>query len=124
MTTIEAVRAELAADAAVTALVGERIYPQVAPQGAAPPYVVMTVVSDVPSNTFDGSPATRLVQSRIQVDCYARMYREARAVADAVDGVLGALSRPDLIAQREMTQESYENDAELHRVSMDFLVWR
>jgi hypothetical protein len=121
-TFVELLRAQLVADAAVTNLVGQRIYPQVAPQGAAAPFVVLTVVSDVPASTFTGAPADLLRSARVQVDSYATKYLDAHQVADAVDLVVAALSRPDLSAIRENSRDLYDDEAQLHRVSSDYAV--
>jgi hypothetical protein len=90
----EAIRTELVADTAVTTLVGQQIYPNLAPQGTVPPYVVYTVISNVPSNTFTGAASDRLNEIRMQVDCYAKKYLDAQAIAEAVDNVISNLSRP------------------------------
>lgn len=124
MTTLEAIREKLAADLPLAALVGTRIYPQVIKQGAATPAVVLTVVSEVPQNTFTGAPGSLLLSARVQVDAYAATYREAHAVADAVDAVIGALSSPSLSAYRDNKQDLYDDETQQHRVSLDFSVWR
>lgn len=121
MTTIETIRAELAANGTLTGLVGTRIYPQVLAQEATVPAIVLSVVSEVPQNTLTGT-TERLRMSRVQVDCYATTYLGAHQVADAADAVLSALMRHDLSAQRENFQDIYDDAAQLHRVSSDYLV--
>lgn len=121
MTTIETIRAELAANGTLTGLVGTRIYPQVLAQEATVPAIVLSVISEVPQNTLTGT-TERLRMSRVQVDCYAATYLGAHQVADAVDVVLSALMRHDLSAQRENFQDIYDDAAQLHRVSADYLV--
>lgn len=122
MTVLELVRAELVASAAVTALVATRIYPNKAEQGCARPYLVMTVPSDVPLNTVDGAAATRLHNARVQVDAYAVTYLVARQVAAAVVAVVADLARHDLAGYLNAKRDLYDDEAQLHRVSMDFLV--
>jgi len=73
---------------------------------------------------LDGAAETRLEASRVQVDCYATRYLDAHAVAEAVDNVLANLRRPELSAERDSLQDIWEDEAQLHRVSMDFSVWR
>ncbi len=124
MTTGEAIRAVLVADAAVAALVGADVFPALMPQGTQPPAIVYSVISSVPENSLTGTASTRLSQFRVQVDCYAKTYLEAHAVAEAVDSVLDAQSSPNLSIWRESSRDDYDNEAELHRVSMDFGVWR
>lgn len=123
MTTfVEMIRAELVASQAVTDLVGQRIFPNLAPQGEVPPFVVLTVPSEVPANSFTSTPADVLRQATVQVDCYAKTYLVAHQLADAVDAVVGDLSRPGLSAVREVSRDLYDDEAQLHRVSTDFAV--
>lgn len=117
---VELVRAELLLNAAVVALLADRIYPVIAPQGTLTPYVVLSVVSTVPFNSFDST--TRLSSVRLQVDSYATTYRKSADVAEAVDAVISALSRPDLQAYLDASQDLYEDATALHRVSADYIV--
>jgi hypothetical protein len=120
-TTIELVRAELIADVILTALVGARIYPQLIPQGVQTPVVVLSLISEIPENSLTGT-IERLKMSRLQVDCYAKTYIAAWQVADAADNVLASLLRHDLSAVKENSQDLYDDEAQLHRVSSDYLV--
>lgn len=123
MTAGEAVVALLAADSAVVAIVGARMYPNVAPQGAAAPFLVYQVISDVPENSLaDNSP--RLSSIRLQVDCYSPRYLQAHALAEAVEAKLVAASTPDFSAWRDTTRDLFDAEAQMHRVSTDFAVWR
>ncbi len=123
-TTIEAVRAVLELDATVVALVGSRIYPSVAPQGAVAPFVVARIISDVPENTLAGTSVGRLSGIRLQLDSYGRTYIEAHAVGDAIDAVVSALASPDLSAMRVGERDLYDDVAQLHCASGDYGVWR
>lgn len=120
----EAILAALLADATVVGLVGSRIYPNLAPQGTPAPFVVFRVVSDVPDNTLTGSASSTIVNSRVQIDAYAKRYLDAHQAADAVDVVLSALAQVGLSAWREVTRDLYDNETGLHRVSADFSVFR
>lgn len=126
MTHLQAVRDILLAAPAVTALVGTRIYPSIAPQGVARPFVVLTLVSGVPNHTHDGLPAALLESARVQVRSYGPEYVAIHTVADAVDDVLGALKGPTPApsATRENSQDGYEDETSLHYVSADYLVMR
>lgn len=125
MTTGQLIFGALSGDSTVAYLVGTNIFPNVMPQGPRPTDtykgIVFQVISDVPQNTFEGSS---LRNARVQVDCYAKQYKDAQAVADAVDNALSSLSRPDLSAWRETSRDYYDNETQLHRVSMDLSVWR
>lgn len=119
----EDIRAELVADAAVAALVGARIYPVAAPQGAPLPFVVYTVVSFLPVPSFDGTAQSRPALCRVQVDAYAQTYRDAQGVGTAVDSVLGNLLRPELNASLDVSRDDFDVEGQAHRVSMEFSVF-
>jgi len=76
--------AKLKGTAAVSALVAARVWPMVAPQGQALPYLVYRRVDSVPVNHAGGTTADDF--TRIQLDCYASTYDGARVLADAVRG--------------------------------------
>ena len=126
MTTfVEAVLAELKESSAVVALLGDRMYPVKAPQSvveSGQPFATLTVISDVPVSTFDGAPADLLRQARVQIDSYASRYKVAHQVADAIDVVVAGLSSPDLSAIRENSQDLYDDEEELYRVTADYFV--
>jgi hypothetical protein len=123
---IEKVRAKLVANATVTALVGtdpgSRIYPQVAPQATAPPYLVLTVVSDVPETSMDGEDEETLCFARLQVDAYGKSYLSADTLAKAVRKVIAGLKAPDLSATRLGRRDLHDDETQLERVSQDFSV--
>jgi hypothetical protein len=61
----------------------------------------------------------------VQVDCYSRSYGEAQALADAVHDLLGRdRPVPGIKAFRSNRGDDYEDDTQLHRVSMDFTIWK
>lgn len=124
VTVIETIRTELAAAPGVTDLVGTRMYPNLMPQGVALPAIVYSVISDTPENTFTGTSADRLNSTRVQIDCYAVKYLDAHAVAEAVDLVVSNLSRHDLTGAREGKRDLYDDESQLHRVSLDFVIMR
>lgn len=86
MATIEgAMRELLLADPQVVALVGDRVYPQDAPQDAAPPMVVYQT-ADLDQSVCVSGVENEFSQS-FRFDCYGgagEPYASAKAVADAV----------------------------------------
>lgn len=125
MTLLETIHGLLVANAGVTALVGSspaRIYLQLADQGAAAPRLVLTLVTDLPENSLDGGADDRLRVATVQVDSYARGYRQAHELADAVNAVLAALVGSDLSATLEIEQDLYDDETSLHRVRQDYRV--
>lgn len=76
----------------LTALVGTRVYEEVAEQDAAMPYIVYQIIGgDRPSYSFDG--ANGQVENRLQVNLWAASGVKRRALADtfrnALDGFRG-----------------------------------
>lgn len=124
MTHLQALRDALLAAPSVTALVGSRIYAQVAPQGAARPFLILSVVSEVPYSTHTEAPADLLEAVRVQVDSYGTEYAATRRLARAVDGVVAGLDGPEMSATREGARDFHEGETGLHRVSADYLVHR
>lgn len=125
----EALRAYLLADAAVTAACGGRMYWSVRPQGSAYPSCVLTIISRLPERTFTGPAA--LAQARVQVDCYADTYAQAKALYRAVKAVLNNLTFTNsgkrfwgfAENERDLTDQGTTEAARIHRVSADFLLW-
>lgn len=123
-TLISRLRTLLLADAAVSALVGaSRIHAAVAPQREARPFVVLREITGAPVNSLDGSPASRLRQTRIQIDAYAVDYAGATALADAIEAVVAALQSPELNAFRIDGRDLYEDETQLANASRDYSVW-
>lgn len=117
--------------AAVSALVGARIYPLTAPQKPTYPLITYQRISGPRWTTLDGP--TGIAQPRIQVDAYATTYAGAKALAAAIrqtlDGYRGAVSTTAGNVRiggvrLETDQDLYEDDVDpaLYRVQMDFMV--
>lgn len=89
----DALVAKLKATAALTALVGTRIYPNGAPQGSLPAVFYLTV-DDIKLYTHDGISAQE--SPNIQFTVYADTVNQAAAVAEqirtALHGYTGTLS--------------------------------
>ena len=125
----EAFRALLTGSAAVVALVpASRINWGAHPQGQPLPGVVLTVVSGAEGLTLQGPDG--LSAGRVQVDCYAPSYGQAKQISRAVIAVLhgyraGGLRLVTHVATRD-SREGGTNEAErLFRVSLDFTTaWR
>ena len=129
----------LCGDAALVALISTRIYPQVAPQNVPddemPSHVVYQVVSSIPERHLKGPGAPTV--TRMQVDCYARVYSDAKAIARAIrecaDGYRGTITSPlgdgtlELRSVKlEDARDGYEYttpESGWHRVSLDYMVW-
>ena len=99
------------------------------PQGGRRPFIVMLVVDDAEGLHMNGPDG--LFQGRVQLDCYATTYGEAKNLSRAVRAVLhgyrsGGFRLVQHVATRDAGREGGTNEAErLFRVSLDFLTnWR
>jgi hypothetical protein len=114
---IPPVQQTLTAAAAVTAIVGQRIFQTVAPQDTSQPYVVWTLVTGVPGNNLSDPP--EYDDQRIQIDCWSLSQSQCRQLAQAV--------RNAIEAQTHIVYgpwSDYEPDTKLHRWSMDAEYWQ
>lgn len=113
----ETFRDWLVADSGVTSLVGTRIYPVVAPNGADLPFCVFTKVSDVPVVGLDtASEGVRF--ARIQVSCFGDRYSEAKDVAEAIRQALDGNGS----AVRDNALDLYDEDTRTHYEVVDYMV--
>jgi hypothetical protein len=95
-----------------------RIYPQVAPDSPIKPYIVYQRVSSNSENVLSGK--TTLINTRLQIDCYASTYVEAQALAAQVDALMDGWSVQNV---SNPAQDAFEPDVRLHRVILDYSVW-
>lgn len=125
----ESLVALLLATAGITSLVSTRIYWTLKPQGAANPYIVLTRVSGVRDYTYQ--EPSRLIASRVQVDCYALTFGSAKAIARAVEVRLSGmkLTQGATVFEGAFTEgerDTFESEAtpdKLFRTSLDFIIW-
>lgn len=113
---ITTVRNILTASGGVTALVDQRISPLLRAQDEALPCITLTLVTTVPFNHLLGPPS--LDENRVQVDCWAETYTDARDVANASRVALEAAG---LVMTSEA--EDSEPDVNEYRVTQDWLLW-
>lgn len=86
----KAIYSILSNNASVDALISDRIYPNVAKQTSAFPFVVYNVTGDSPTVTKDG--VSDLDENAILILCYSQTYSQA---SDLADKVRTALDRVD-----------------------------
>lgn len=82
----KAIYALLIADATVLATVSTRIFPDMATQDAAYPFLIYTVDGTSPSDTKEGPASLDTVD--VSVMAYATKYTDAQDLAEAVRGAL------------------------------------
>lgn len=118
----KAINALLSADADVSAIVGDRIYPQIAAQGASFPFVVYVLQDTSPSDTKSG--VSTLDEVRYDIVVASETYAEAsdltnkiRAVLDRYSGtvsgvVIDSIQFIDLDADNDPETETFLTSSE------------
>ena len=101
MDAASALRMHIVADAAVTALMGTRLYPVHLPQAPEFPAGTYQTVAGIAGYTNDG--ADGLTEGRVQIDLYAKDYDVLtacrKAVYDALNGWTGSAGSPPVTFQ-------------------------
>lgn len=101
-------------------LVGDRVYPVVAPESPTAPYATYQRVAAVPQNVMAGNGGESLTNTRLQIDVYATTYGEAQAKAEAIKAALRGWAVQNVTNSE---QDLYESDVKLHRVMIDISIW-
>ena len=133
MTIESALFSYLSTKAAVTGQVGTRIYPQIAPESAAHPFLTYTIIST--DHTHDTSGATGLANVNMQIDVWADTQLErttiSEVIRDVLDGFTGDMGTENLNIRScflDSRSNFQEADTEgkskpTFRASMDFSIW-
>ncbi|MFZ4773935.1 MAG: DUF3168 domain-containing protein [Terrimicrobiaceae bacterium] len=121
----EALVCLLLSDATVATLVGNRVYPNVAPQTAPAPWIVYQRIDDNPIHSHGGRSylsKTRM-QLTMQGNSYEQLYRLVNAVKgrlDAYRGTINGLTVGSCFV--ENTLDDYDPTALKPLVHMDVMV--
>lgn len=121
----EQIQAALLASSGVTALVAGRVSFGAHPQGQPLPAAVLNTISDISDHTLQGPDG--VPEARVQIDCYAMTYGEAKQLSRAVRAVLdgfsaGAIQGVFLAGARDMREGGTNEATRPFRVSLDFMV--
>ncbi|PZQ55264.1 MAG: hypothetical protein DI555_07895 [Novosphingobium pentaromativorans] len=106
---------------------GRVVWGRKVPQGTALPYLQLFVVSDPRPGHLKGYNGGR--HTRVQADCKAGSYAEAKAMSDALVALLAVPTTIDDVKfgriKAEGPQDLGEDTAAgfVHRMSLDLLVW-
>jgi len=109
----------LTGDAAVSALVGTRVYPIKLPHEPTYPAITYSRVASEKVNAFDGYKG--LEDARIQVDCWASTYAQAKDLAEKV--ISAMINATPFKARVASDTDLYDDDTGTYRVSVDFYIW-
>lgn len=133
MTIESALYNELSTTAEVTAVVGTRIYPQIAPESVAYPFITYSVITDNPEHHMGG--AAGLTHVTMQIDVWAETIAERVSISEVIrndlDGRTGTMGAEalDIRSCFLINRANFiESDAEgksapVFRSSMDFSIW-
>ena len=102
----------LTGDAGVSSLVGTRVYPNPAPEGASKPLISYQLVAGTRISTIPGTGDA--IRKRIQINCHANTYSSAKAVAAAV---ISALESDGYL---ELEYDIYDPDTQTHTIAVDW----
>ena len=110
----------LQGNAALKALVGDRVFALIIPDGTYLPCVTFQRISGMPANTVGGRSGREEIE--MQVDVWARTYAEAKAVTKAVRDAVparGAVFGAHLIQD----SDTYESETNYYRITMEYTCW-
>ena len=121
-----ALHSHLTSDAAVSTIVGTRVYPLLIPQDASLPAIAYQRISALRVTAQDGP--SNLARSRLQVTCVAESYSGVKALATAVrqalHGYKGTVDGVTVGASfLETDVDQYADESGLYSVQMDFRIW-
>ena len=122
----DALVARITADAGMHALIQDRVYALLAPQGVRSPYLVYTNVATHRESTYCASDLMQ--QAMYQFDSYSKNYREALLVAKALKLCLldfeGAMGDTHVASVKlENESELLDPDPGLYRVLTTLIIW-
>ncbi len=120
------IRNRLTSDTDMAALVSTRVYPMRLPQGYSLPAVSYQRISAERRHELSTGPIGWAF-TRFQFDCWAGSYSDLRDLAEAVrkclDGFSGTVDGTHVGGiYIEGERETFEEDVEIYRVTMDFLI--
>lgn len=105
---------------ALKGLTENRVYPDVAPAGAARPYITWQQVGGVAVNFLDGgAPVKR--NGRFQVNCWADTRAAAITLARQVEDALAGGSLKAFVVAAPVS--TYEPDVPIYGTRQDFSIW-
>lgn len=118
----------LRADATVTSIAADRIYPVLLPDESTLPAITYQVIATTPLYALD--ERINLTRYRIQIDAWAKWpsYAQAKSLAEAIRVVLDGYSGPrpdgsriDSIIQVGAT-DLFEPSGLIHRVMAEYII--
>lgn len=122
MSVTEDVVATLTGDAGLSALVGTRVYPVLAPQGTTRPFVTYQRIGADNRAVLGGEVSGD--QEQIQLDAWADSYTQAHAVTAAVIAAMDGASTFSSARVTGPIDRDFERDTQLYGSMTGYSVWR
>lgn len=94
--------------------VGDRVFPLVAPQGTAAPYITFQRISSLDTGAMDGTES--LDMGRFQIKVFSKTYKESVIIAEAVK------TEMEGYGNKVMHNDDYESDPILFVQQLDYIL--
>jgi hypothetical protein len=122
----DAIYSRLSQDATLIGLISGRVYPVIAPQGVASPYLVYLKVVEIATGTLCAQDP--MVRDLFQFDSYAKTFKQSTLIAKAMrDSLIDFRGTVDdtYIASIRLDTEMHvlEPEPGLFRVSTSLFIW-
>ena|SRR4026207_1493356 len=121
-----ALRSFLLADVNISAVVADRVFPLVLPQGQTQPSIVYSRISGIGDHTTSGPSG--LARPRFQIDAYAQSADDADALAlmiksalDGFAGLMGTITVQGVFYETE--RDDFYPEINMHRASRDYFIF-
>lgn len=127
----EGLKAYLAANAGLLALIAGRVYANKIPQGATMPCLTYQRIDSPRIHSHDTSGSGGTARPRFQLDCWATTYAASKSISDALrsalngyKGTMGTVN-PVTVQSALIQDERFDDypDAGLNRISCDYVIW-
>jgi len=111
---LEGVRHKLINTPSVSTLIGNdgdgdiKVYSNIIPHGVPPPFVRLSRISVLPSDTKDGP--SKLDAIRVQISVFAKTYAEAQSIGESIRSAIDRYSGTHLSIRIQSTQYLDEDD--------------
>lgn len=112
-------KSHLQTDAAIVAMVGDRIHPAVLPAGSALPALTYQHIGGAVMTDLSGGDGS-LRNPRVQINCWAATYVQAHALSEAVRARLKTAAGTFKAVPVLGPQDAYEQNTKRHGVYYDY----
>ena len=104
--------------AVLASLASGGAWDKIAAQGTLPPYIVWQFVVSTSNVALGG--ASDVQNTRVQIDAYAKSGVDTEALGKVIATAMAAASFANVPLS---SQDFYEPEVKLHRISLDYSLW-